>query len=108
MEELKGTVRPATRSHLAFLQEYGENGGSMKFRAMSLLVHMTQQILCKSPMQTSKMSMESLPQSVLSQTIMQAFKHLWNFQMLPMSFHYQKALLALYLYLQQMLKRYSR
>lgn len=74
-------MRYATPSHLTFLQEYGDNdnGGSMKSQTMSLLVHMAQQILCKSPMQSSKTFMESLPQSGLSQTIMQAFKHLWNF-----------------------------
>lgn len=90
MQELKGTMRSAIPSHLTFLSEYGDNGGSVKSRAMSLLVHMAQQILCRSPMQSSKTFTESLPPSVLSQTIMQAFEHLWNFQMLPVSFIIKK------------------
>lgn len=40
MVELKGTTRPATPSHLTFLQECGGKSGSLKSRAPSFLVHM--------------------------------------------------------------------
>lgn len=93
-------------SHL--FSGYGDNGRSLISQA---LFHIIQKNLCRSPWQSSNTFTVSLPQSVSSFPWLQhkAFKHLWNsFQMFPMSFHYPKALLALYLYLPQMLEKADR
>lgn len=71
---LKGTRRTATPSHLTFLQEYAENGGSLKSWSMSFLMHMVWQIPCRSLLQSSYAFVKSPPQSVLSHTTYQSFQ----------------------------------